>query len=70
MHTINRYTFYVIKKGKVEFVKEYNVQYCSESTRNIYNTKHNIYKPNTCNGRRCYNKYEKICKNLLNNEFK
>ena len=33
MHTCNRYTFYVIRKHKVEFVRQYDMQYCSESTR-------------------------------------
>ena len=39
IHTCNRYTFYVIKKGKVEFVRQYHVQCCSESTTNTYNRK-------------------------------
>ena len=40
MLTCNRYTFYVLRKCKVEFVRQYDMQYCSESTRNIYNKKY------------------------------
>ena len=43
----------------IELVTEYNLQCCSESGRHIYNKEDNIYKPNRCNGRRCYNRYDK-----------
>ena len=36
MHTCYRYTSYVIRKLKVEFVRQYDMQCCSESTRNIW----------------------------------
>ena len=36
MHTCYRYTSDVIRKHKIEFVRQYDMQYCSESTRNIW----------------------------------
>ena len=36
MHTCDRYTSYVRRKHKVEFVRQYDMQYCSESTRSIW----------------------------------
>ena len=40
MHTCNRYTSYVIRKHKVESVRQCDMQYCSESTRNIWDEKY------------------------------
>ena len=38
--TDNRYTFYVRRKHKVEFVRQYDMQCHSESTRNIWDKKY------------------------------
>ena len=35
MSTHNRYTSDVIRKHKVEFVRQYDMPCCSESTRNV-----------------------------------
>ena len=35
MHVCHRYTYYVIRKHKIECVKQYDMQYCSEYTRNM-----------------------------------
>ena len=40
MHTCKRYISYVIRKHKVEFVSKYDIQCCSESTRNIWDKKY------------------------------
>ena len=64
MHTCNRYTSDVKRKHKVEFVRQYDMQCYSESTRNIWDKNMRRNNPTPATPEDATSGKTNICKKL------